>query len=297
MSQILPIHWNLLRELNMVPTKNNKAPVFLIICEGASDRKVFEAFQRYVKWKYPEIPKCKRPIIEIMDTHGDTLETYKKDAENKICGKYMHSECTDLIAERIKGRLSDLINGKKISLAAIRGIFIVTDTDGVFINDSDVFSDSPYSANTYYTEDGIYTHSFGRRKSIIERNKMKRENIEWVRNGNPVHLLQGKESRDLPLWLHYMSCNLDHVTVNDSNNYEKYGTAENWLNMISEGMSSQRIYDYFDTMLPEDSSYKSSWTYISEIGAKHSLERGTNCKFILDALDAYIQRQLAVEVK
>ena len=277
--------------------QNKTAPVFLIICEGVSDREVLRSIRLYIMWKYHDASKTIKPKIEIFYTDGDTLETYKKDKDKRIIGKYIHSECTDLIAERIKGDISDLVNSRKIPLDSIRAVFMVTDTDGVFISDDDIFPDSPYNAKTYYGDDGIYTHSYGKRKSIIERNAMKRDNIEWIRRGNPIHITIGENSRDFPIRLYYMSCNLDHVIVDDSNNYGKFETAANWLERMIISRSEQKVYDFFDNRLPSSGNYKESWAYISEFGTKRSLERGTNCKFILDTLDAYIQRQLVSEVK
>lgn len=152
-------------------------------------------------------------------------------------------------------------------------IIHIVDMDGAYVPESAVVEDSELK-KTIYSSTEIRTAN---RDKIIERNKIKRENIHRLKETSQIW--------KLPYKIYYMSSNLDHALYNKLNSTDEekendaYIFAKKYQNDISGFLKYIKESDF--AVGPD---YKKSWEYIAE--GLHSLERHTNLGICFNMQDS-----------
>lgn len=256
--------------------KTRKAVI--IVVEGYSDEVVFDVFSEYNRIHNSKAEN--RPLVFIISTGGDIL-TRVDDKHQWI----MEYDCLEKLRFILEEKLDVLCKNKKFTAKDISAVLLVTDMDGVYINDSDIIEDkSLKDGKSEYLDTSIHTLFPWRIKS---RNGRKRINIRYMRNIADILLNAGGEYSYIPLQMFYMSCNLDHVTVNNRNNRNKAKSAENWATDITgRENADMEIRKFFTSVMKSEPKYTKSWDYITKKNCSNSLERSSNCLLILDKFDS-----------
>lgn len=137
----------------------------------------------------------------------------------------------------------------------------ITDTDGVFIDDSDVIYDENYD-HPFYTLKNIRSID---PSAIIQRNHKKASNL--------LRLSERRKIWNIPYSIYFMSCNLDHAlydVLNTSDNEKEdhaYAFARRYRNDIDG-------FKYLINGIAIGDDYRDSWKKI-KIG-RESLNRHRN---------------------
>lgn len=145
----------------------------------------------------------------------------------------------------------------------VQQIIHLTDTDGVFIPDSEVIDD-PSTTKTLYTPDEIRTPCCTK---IRCRNKQKKSCLNMLYKTNKI--------RGITYRIYFMSCNLEHVLFDQMNcsNQEKEQYAYDFLNKYAD--DSQGFLAFFtQSDFAIMGNYRRSWDIIQQ--GKASLHRHTN---------------------
>lgn len=221
-----------------------------------------------------------RVCLLIVEGHTD------KRSLNNIISKYLKGKQlralimgTDITSDKsinvsniqihLWERIKRFIEEQKLKKTDIVRIIHLTDTDGAFIDDTNVIYDKAYK-DPYYKEDKILTAHV---ESIKGRNHRKAENIRF--------LLSLSNLSGIPYKIFFMSCNLEHVLHGRNNltDEEKSDMAE----QIAEyylGKENTFFDDLRGSGLLYNTSYIDSWNEI-QIGT-NSLKRKTNLDKMLE---------------
>ena len=262
-----------------------KRHVVIIIVEGKTDFTVInKILQTYTK----TLPLIGSPIIKVFYTIGDRLTKW-----DETTGKYrLDQDCLDFIAEGIKDLLEKWLNDVRnpVTLKDITSVWFLTDMDGICIPDSSIRLNPDLNPdfNLTYTENEILAKYKDDRNAIsdaIGRNKRKRRNINYILQGHQISLKADGMTTAVPIFIYYMSTNLEHVTVNirQANKNDKENLADKWCNEIASN-GPQAIKDFFSNLLPCKPTYERSWQYIMEYGTYRTLRRSSNIRLVLDSL-------------
>lgn len=228
-----------------------KKKVVLIFVEGISDERALSSISKFVRDVYD---------IHIHFTNGDV---FTKRAEKQVKA---------MIGDEIKKVLNERKYAKNDLLAVIH----ITDTDGVFINDEFVVVDESIIGDAIlYTEDVIKVPSQVKATQIKQRNRDKARKLKMMSNASEIN--------NLPYFLLYFSCNLDHVIHNDSNLQESLKTskAREFNNKFKEKTSE--FYDFFNhNSFVVPGTAKETWAFIEK--DLNSLRRNSNFRLIFSIL-------------
>ena len=272
----------------------NKATNYiLIIVEGKSDEEALFAITEYNNLRNSSANG--KPVPIIIPTNRDMLTAL----EDKKHGHepYLREDCIRLIERTIRGKLEKRCKEERVKINQISKAMYLTDMDGVFIDDKNIIQDKEITDKdekedddtaTYYMEENILTPS---RWKIVNRNWRKRENIKYILQNPSIELNTGGRKVRVPLELFYMSCNLEHSTLNNRNyGYGKGYAAFNWANDIARKKEPEKeIRNFFESLLPTKPTYMDTWRYITEPKTEKSLKRSSNWLLILDELDQMAQ--------
>ena len=142
-------------------------------------------------------------------------------------------------------------------------IIHISDTDGVFIPDSAIIEDAALSKPFYSTTE-IRTQ---RKEGIVNRNCQKRDNLKRLSSVSKIW--------NIPYWIYYMSCNLDHALYGKLNttDSEKKNDAFSFTKKYRDDIAGF-IKFISESDFSVGGTYSQSWQYIRE--ELHSLERHTN---------------------
>lgn len=171
-----------------VNVMNRLRNVILFIVEGTSDQNALE------------------PILDaLIDDSRIMFTVVRGDATIGL------SNSISFTSSNMKNRIKNIIdyflnNNRGIKKEYIKKVVYITDTDGCFINDSNVY-ENINDITTRYENDGIYTNNV---EFIIKRNHEKSKNLSMIHSvSNGIY--------GLPIETYYFSCNLDHVLHNIRN--------------------------------------------------------------------------------
>jgi len=115
----------------------------------------------------------------------------------------MEKDCLTLLSKSIKDDLEKLLRNESMWLSDIKKVFLVTDMDGVYIDNLDIVYKSKdaskkNSGDPIYTDRSILTtHVSG----IKNRNWRKRTNIEYLLQQPYIELEVKKEKAQIPFGL------------------------------------------------------------------------------------------------
>ena len=222
----------------------------IVIVEGPSDDTALSVYlSRYFDEKE----------IKFIELHSNVLAKEYKSPNNII------TDLNNIIDEFLE-------NNRYIKLTYIDEIVQIVDTDGMFVEDSEVIYDKNAVPNRY-TLNNIYTDNAERIRYL---NKIKTRNLENLLSKNDIVMRKYK----IPYSVYYMSRNLEHVlhdridNVTDEEKEElsfqfanKYSNVSDFVSYIKESSFSVNI------------NYKDSWSFIKK--DTNSLKRYSNICLIL----------------
>ena len=222
----------------------------IVIVEGPSDDTALSVYlSRYFDEKE----------IKFIELHSNVLAKEYKSPNNII------TDLNNIIDEFLE-------NNRYIKLTYIDEIVQIVDTDGMFVEDSEVIYDKNAVPNRY-TLNNIYTDNAERIRYL---NKIKTRNLENLLSKNDIVIRKYK----IPYSVYYMSRNLEHVlhdridNVTDEEKEElsfqfanKYSNVSDFVSYIKESSFSVNI------------NYKDSWSFIKK--DTNSLKRYSNICLIL----------------
>lgn len=169
----------------LVKCMSDMKKVILFVVEGTSDKEALE------------------PIIsELIDTSLVRFEVLRGDATASTSEPYYRKNMKNRIKIIVDNYLE---NNRGILKKYIEKIIYITDTDGCFIADENIYYSKKDKAFRY-EDDGIYTNNV---ESAMKRNALKSKNLNVLYSTSVIY--------NLPIEAYYFSCNLDHVLYNIRN--------------------------------------------------------------------------------
>ncbi len=216
----------------------DKAVIFIV--EGATDKRALEnIFKKIYRYK----------DIHFEFTHGDITSDESIDKGN--------------VEEEIYKFVDKYRKDKKLKLSDIWQIVQIFDTDGAYIDDSNIIRGD--STEIVYSTENI---SCKNTQKVIDRNKHKREIMDY--------LLTYDSIKGIPYRCYYLSSNLDHALYNQLNLSDELKSQYSQT-FYEQFMGKETLFIKFLDMevvngVPE--SFPASWRYIRE--ELHSLQRHTN---------------------
>lgn len=190
--------------------------VVFVIVEGSSDDTALGVMLNQIYDK---------DSVHIYIMHGD-ITTRKGVRSNNIVAK---------IGNEVRG----YAKSQHFTSKDFKQIIHIVDTDGAYIPDEKIISDSECD-RVIYESDGIHTSD---QQGIIERNKQKTGNLYRLRGTGQIW--------SVPYKVYYMSCNLDHVLHNKRNSIEDeketnaYAFAKKYKNDVDGFVTFMCDSDFF----------------------------------------------------
>lgn len=232
----------------MKATRKSKK-VVIIIAEGNSEEYAL----------YPFLKELGKPLnIMFTITHGDLLSDFKNE-------KTSHKEVIGSV-------INDFIKERKFLKEDILIVAQLTDTDGVFMDESKVIVDDSVE-RIKYGEESIAVHNESQIDTIVNRNKLKSTKLKAL-------VQTDFTLNTIPYKIYYFSCNLDHVLHGDPNSEGKAEKADEF----AKSMNNNDIYNFFEQQVLYDTeNYEGSWEYV--FNDNNSLKRGSNLILFLNELN------------
>ncbi|MFD1927592.1 hypothetical protein ACFSFY_05870 [Sporosarcina siberiensis] len=226
--------------------------VVIIIAEGNSEEYAL----------YPFLKELGKPLnIMFTITHGDILSDYKNE-------KTSHKDV-------ISSVVNDFIKERKFLKEDILIVAQLTDTDGVFMDESKVIVDNSVE-RIKYSEEFIAIHNESQIDAIVNRNKLKSDKLKAL-------VKTDFTLSNIPYKIYYFSCNLDHVLHGDPNSDGKAEKADEFAN----SMNNSDIHDFFELQAIYDTeNYEGSWEFV--FNDNNSLKRGSNLILLLNELNTLV---------
>lgn len=216
----------------------NKAVIFIV--EGATDKRALENIFKKI---------YRNKDIHFEFTHGDITSDKNIDKNN--------------VEQEIYKFVNIYRKDKKLKISDIWQIVQIFDTDGTYIDDSNIIRGD--STEIVYSEENI---SCKKIQKVIERNKHKRELMDY--------LLTCDSIKEIPYKCYYLSSNLEHALYNQLNLSDELKSQYSQA-FYEQFMGQEELFIKFLDMevvngVPD--SFPASWRYIKE--GVHSLQRHTN---------------------
>jgi hypothetical protein len=218
-----------------------KKKIVLFIVEGPSDKGALENVFR-------KIYRNNR-IIHFEFIGGDI------SSDQKVC--------ISNVCNKINEQVDYYLRSQKLIKTDLLQIIQIFDMDGAYISDEAI-----KSGNTPYFLYSLTDIRCNNCQRIKDRNKHKREIIDYLLNVNKIH--------SIPYEMYFVSSNLDHALYNEQNlDAEKKQEFADGFYERFLGKENQFIkFLETDVVNNTPGDCKSSWKYIRE--ELHSLERHTN---------------------
>lgn len=280
--------------------QEKQAPnIVVFLVEGESDKIALELpLSSLIDEKYPEYQirflLQERQVtqtgdeVEVvdMDDYEDEEEDLIDEVEYEYGGDITTSYfVTPLnIESKITNRfIKPAIKKEGIYPKKIAKVIHIVDLDGAYIPDDNVV---PYTEEHRNFEKPFYDGDNGRIEvadvtAIIERNKRKRENLDYLLSlsGQKIKIA----TKSIPYEIYFFSSNLDHFISNDANIVSgKKKLADRFLK--SYGLDVEDFSRYF--FEAEGSighmGYEESWNFIRE--STNSVQRYTNIDCLIRKL-------------
>ncbi len=178
-----------------------------------------------------------------------------------------------------------IIKKRKYLDSDILAVLHITDTDGCLIPNDCIKIEHKQKEPTYYSYDSIKVNSNEQQQNIIERNKIKSENVKTMNKQQKV------VSKKYMYQLYYFSRNLEHV-IFDEPNPKKNRKCENIEEFLKnlECTVEEFLKGYlpYADALDYSEKYKKSWNYIEE--CTNSLKRSTNVPLLFEFINKNINK-------
>lgn len=219
--------------------KEKKTIIFIV--EGLSDKTALENIFKKIYRRNKE--------IDFGFTNGDITSDTTVTVAN--------------VENRIYETVQKVVKDKKLKNSDVIQIVQIFDMDGAYIPESAILSGTTYAFE--YSTTNISCVSPER---VIERNKYKRDILEYLLNRTMI--------KSFPYEMYFMSCNLDHALYNEINLDKdlKQGYADKFYEKF---LGKEYLFPAFlesDVVNEVPDNMGASWTYIKK--GLHSLERHTN---------------------
>lgn len=233
--------------------------VVVLIVEGVSDEKALSPLTRYVKDKLG---------IHIHTTHGDVFSDYKNSRKS--------------IKSVIGDQITRVMNETKFKKKDIVAVIQITDTDGVFIDDTCV-KVNPTIHEKRYEDHCIIVSNEQDAIKIRNRNKIKARKLRTMYSSNVIQ-------SNVNYYLLYFSCNMDHVLHGERgpDDREKYLKAKEFDKKYK---NPQMFKEFFmNQSFSVDGTLKDTWKFIEQ--DSNSLKKFSNFHLIFSILDSLHNRNI-----
>lgn len=270
-------------------TKKEKqaANIFVFLVEGDSDQIALELpLATMITDKYPEYEVRFLQQQKLVDKTGEEVEDSDKDEEDGFIEEDEYERGGDITAspyvkpENIETKINSrfikpVTKAEGVYPKKIVRIVQIVDLDGAFIPDKSVISLSDENIgldNPFYDgEKGtIETKNI---PGIIERNKRKRKNLEYLISLSDTGIKIG--TRTIPYEIYFFTSNLDHFINHDANMKDsKRYKADQFVRKY--GLDTEDFCKYFfdDPASIGCLGYRESWEEIRK--GTNSVKRFTN---------------------
>ncbi|SFF48280.1 hypothetical protein SAMN04487969_1509 [Paenibacillus algorifonticola] len=231
-----------------------KKKVVIMIVEGVSDERALSTITQYVKRVFD---------VHIHFSNGDVFT------------KYSNKQAKAIVGDEIR----KVMNERKFSKKDILAVIQVTDTDGTFIDNKYVKIDNNVGEKALYFGDSICVSDSYKAVQIQKRNKEKAHSLKTMYTTAKV--------MDIPYFLLYFSCNLDHVLHHERNLAEEYkdSKAREFSKRFKDKPND--FYEFFNNNdFVVEGSMKETWEFIQKDG--NSLGRYSNFNIIFTILNEVI---------
>lgn len=203
---------------------------------------------------------------------GTVMSEYFSGSEVKFT--VVHGDITlkdyvsmDGILKKIKEQIDSVKKKYRYETEDFIKIIHLTDTDGVFIEDGDIF---PGSQDTIeYFTDHIETPHI---ESTSKRNHRKADILLKLRRTGKIN--------GIPYKIYFNSCNLEHVLYGELKNYsneEKQRLSDEFADKY-DGRAEEFVTFISEPAIAVLGTYQKTWDYIEK--DKNSLHRHSNMHFI-----------------
>lgn len=278
--------------------KEKQVPNFIVfLVEGESDILALETpLSELIFEKYPDYEVRFLLQQKIVDKTGDELDCdidednddseFIEESESVLGGDITTSSFVvpQNIEQKIYHRfILPAVRNEGIYPKRIAKIIQITDLDGAFIPEGHVQllrDDHENCVGPYYnSEQGIIeTDNI---EGIIERNRRKRSNIEYLCSLSTKGIKI--KTKTIPYEIYYFSSNMDHFINNDANVVGgKKNLARAFLSKY--GLFTDRFCDFFLNDLDSvgGMGYQESWDWIKD--GSNSVKRHTNIDCLIQKL-------------
>lgn len=248
----------------------------LVLVEGTTDRKtLYWTLCSLFSSKYGEKYEVAFQYFKDFNTdrEGGDVTAERKNSSPRV------------LEQSIKYCMIDpFLRMNKLDAGCLAGIIQISDTDGTFIPNDSVVIDKA-CIHPLYSPERILTAN---RDSIIERNKLKSNNMLYLSKKESISLSTKKKVKDIPYSYHYFSCELETVLYGkyNSNQSEKIKYSDQ---LHSKGLAGSMENDFcvggrFAEFSTIGMTYEQSWEHI--LTGKNSLSRVTNINTLFDRVNA-----------
>lgn len=192
------------------------------------------------------------------------------------------------VGQTVDGLVDEYLAQQGREATSLGWIAHLTDLDGAFIDDSLVVQD-PSSDHREYSTNGIISPS--RAATLAELEEKRRcINILVDDKKDFRRSIKRREAWAVPYRLFYMSRNLEqalHEVAESLSDDEKAGFAANFAEDNADPAVFQANLERAAQRHGGMPSWKDSWEYARDMSSRHSLESGSNLKWITDFVSNY----------
>lgn len=277
-------------------TEKQTPNIVVFLVEGKCEIKALEVpLSNMIDEKYPEyqvrflrqICRVNKIGIEIEDADDDEddeiiIEEFEYDEGGDITTSSFVKPSN--IETKITNRFIMPVTKKEgIYPKRIAKIIHIVDLDGAYIPDENIVSFSKdhqdREKNFYDGENGLI--EVADVESIIDRNKRKRNNLDYLLN-LPDQKIKIK-TKSIPYEIYFFSSNLDHFINNDANleNGKMY-LADQFVRNYGFDIEEFSKYFFDDAGSIGHMGYEESWAFIKE--GTNSVKRFTNIDCLIRML-------------
>ncbi|MBE0337776.1 hypothetical protein [Paenibacillus sp. 23TSA30-6] len=230
----------------------------IIIVEGVSDERALSTITKYAKELFD---------VHIHFSNGDIFTRASNKGAKAVVGD----------------EIQKVMNETKYTKKDILAVIQITDTDGTFIKDDSVIVDHTLDRKLLYLSDSIKVSEPHKALEIRRRNKNKAHSLKTMYSATTI-------KKDIPYYLLYFSCNLDHIIHDERNLEEEYKTSKARTFSGKFKNKPDDFLNFFkDNSFVVTGTLKETWDFIQD--GHHSLGRYTNFHIIFDILNTLTNKK------